>query len=325
MLDKSEIKRILIITLSNLGDIILTTPVVEALSEEFPEASLDIMVSPVGEEVFKYHQRVSECVIYDKKATPLQKFKLFLTLRRKKYNLVVDLRNTILTLLLGAKYNTGPFKRGLKKQMHKKDVHLHWLQVIGIDTSKALFYIPIKNADKKYVDGLLSKLGGKPFIVVSPGAKSHVKRWPLKNFAKLCDMIKSDLGIEIILVGNEFDKIVVERILFCIKIKPINFIEKTNVRQLACLIKKAKLLITNDSAPMHIASAVDTPVLAFFGPTDEKKYGPATKTKSKVLRKNLKCAPCEVPQCINTANKYECLKTISVNEAFAAVKELLKP
>ena len=290
MLDKASIKQILVITLSNLGDIILTTPVVEALSKEFPEASLDVMVSPVGEDIFKSHRRVSECVIYDKKATPLQKFKFFLTLRRKKYDLVVDLRNTILTLLLGAKYNTGPFKRGLKKQMHKKDVHLHWLQVIGIDTSGASFHIPVENADGKYVDSLLSELGGKPFIVVSPGAKSHVKRWPLKNFAKLCDMIKNDLGIEAILIGNEFDKIVVERILFYTKSKPLNFIEKTNVRQLAYLIEKAKLLITNDSAPMHIASAVDTPVLAFFGPTDEKKYGPATKTKSKVLRKNLKFA-----------------------------------
>ncbi|NQU95890.1 MAG: glycosyltransferase family 9 protein [Candidatus Omnitrophica bacterium] len=323
MLDKSDIKRILVITLSNLGDIILTTPVVEVLSKEFPKASLDVMVSPVGEDIFKSHRRVSECIIYDKKATPLQKFKLFLTLRKKKYNLVVDLRNTILTLLLGAKYNTGPFKRGLKNDMHKKDVHLSWLQAIGIDASSASFHIPIENADEKYVDSLLSKLGGKPFITISPGAKSHVKRWALKNFAKLADMVKNDLGIEVILVGNEFDKIIIERILFYMKTKPFNFIEKTNVRQLAYLIKKAKLLITNDSAPMHIASAVDTPVLAFFGPTDEKKYGPVTKTKSKVLRKNIKCAPCEVPQCINAANKYECLKTISADEAFAAVRELL--
>ncbi|MBL7157882.1 MAG: glycosyltransferase family 9 protein [Candidatus Omnitrophica bacterium] len=323
MLNKSEIKRILVITLSNLGDIILTTPAVEALSKEFPEASLDVMVSPVGEDIFKFHRRVSECIIYDKKATPLQKLRLFLTLRRKKYNLVVDLRNTILTLLLGAKYNTGPFKRGLKNRMHKKDVHLSWLEAIGICVSGASFHIPVENADKKYVDGLTSLLGGVPFVAVSPGAKSHVKRWPIKNFAKLSDMIRNDLGIEVILVGNEFDRIVIERILFYMKTKPLNFIEKTNVRQLACLIKKAKLLITNDSAPMHVASAVDTPVLAFFGPTDEKKYGPATKAKSKVLRKNIKCAPCEIPQCINTANKYECLKTISVNEAFVAVKELL--
>ena len=160
--------------------------------------------------------------------------------------------------------------------------------------------------------------------MASPGAKSHVKRWPLKNFAALCDRIKKELGLEVVLVGDEYDRVVIERILFYMKTKAVNFIEKTNINQLASLIGKAKLLITNDSAPLHVASAVGARVLAFFGPTGDKKYGPVTKAKSKVLRKNIKCAPCEAPQCINFDNKYECLKTITVDEAFQTVKELIK-
>ena len=322
MIDKTKIKHILVITLSNAGDIILTTPVVEALLAEFPDAGLDVMVGPTGKEIFEGDEKVRDVVIYDKKSPSVKKFAFFLKLRKKKYNIVVDLRNTVLPLVLGAKYITSPMRHHKKERIHKKDVHLSRLKDLGIDTSKGAFRIPIKDSDKKYVNGLLIGLINKPFVVVSPGAKSHVKRWPLKNFAKLCDRIKSDFNYEVILVGDEYDRVVTERILFYMKTKPVSLLEKTNIPQLAYLIKRSKLLITNDSAPLHIGSAVDAPTLVFFGPTDDKKYGPLSEI-NKVLRKNIKCSPCEVPQCINTQNKYECLKTISAEEALEAVKELL--
>lgn len=323
-IDKSKIERILIITLSNIGDIILTMPVVEVLLNEFPDASLDVMVGPSGEEIFKPHKKISDIIVYNKRSSALEKFGLFVKLRKKGYDLVVDLRNTILPLVLGARFNTRSVRAGFKKRMHKKDVHLSRLRDIGIDISKSKFYIPIEESDKEYVEGLLGELEGRPFVVVSPGAKSHVKRWPLKNFAKLCDIIKQVLGYEVVLIGDENDRVVTRRILFYMKTTPLNLLEKTNIRQLAYLLKKSKLLITNDSAPLHVGSAIDMPILAFFGPTDEKKYGPLTKAKSKVLRKNIECSPCEVPQCVNKLNRYQCLKSVTVEDALEAVKELLQ-
>ena len=323
-INKTEVKRILVITLSNMGDIILTTPVVEVLLKEFPAARLDVMVGPSGGDIFRAHPRVSECIIYNKRVTLLEKFKLFLSLRKKGYDLVVDLRNTILPIVIGSKYKTNPFRHHKKEEFHKKDVHLSRLKEIGIDISNGHFYIPIEEKDKKNVENLLGEVKDKPFIVVSPGAKSHVKRWPLKNFAKLCDMIKEKIGYDVVLTGDAFDRVVTQRILSRLNSKVINLAEKTNIRELACLIKKSKLLITNDSAPMHAASAVNAPTLAFFGPTNEKKYGPLADAKKIVMRKNIKCTPCCVPQCINFDNKYECLKTITPEEAFEAVKELLK-
>ncbi len=321
-IDKSTVKRILVITLSNVGDIILTTPVVEALLREFPRARLDVMVGPRGREVFRHHKRLNNLIIYDKKAPFPEKFKLFLGLRSTGYNLVVDLRHTILPFVLGAKYKTNPFQKIPKEAMHRKDVHLSRIKDLGIDTSNSDFHIPITEADKRYIDNLLGVLKGKPFIVAAPGAKSHVKRWPLKHFAKLCDILKSDLDCEVVLIGDESDRVVIERILFYMKTEPINLIEKTNIRELAYLIKKSRLLITNDSAPLHVGSAVGARILVFFGPTDEKKYGPLTKAGNKVLRKNITCSPCEVAQCVNKENRYECLKTISVEEALQAVKGL---
>lgn len=322
-IDKSRVKRILVITLSNTGDIILTTPVVEALLGEFARAGLDVMVGPQGKEIFQCHRKINRLIIYDKKAPFPEKFKLFRKLRSARYDLVVDLRHTILPLVLGARYKTNPFQARPSERAHKKDVHLSRLKNLGIDISSARLYIPIEEADKSYIDDLLSGFKGKAFIVVSPGAKSHVKRWPLKNFAGLSDIVKEDLGYEVVLIGDESDKVVIERILFHMKTEPLNLLGKTNIRQLAYLIGKSKLLITNDSAPMHAGSVAGVPILAFFGPTDEKKYGPLTKAESRVLRRNIKCSPCEVAQCVNKENKYECLKTISVGEALEAVKELL--
>ena len=322
--DKEKVKNILVITLSNIGDIILTTPVVETLLREFPDSKLDVMVGPHGREIFGHHKNVRKIFIYDKHVPFIEKFKLFLRLRKEKYNLVVDLRNTILPLVLGAKYNTSSIKRDTKSSLHKKDHHLSRLEDLGVDTKNAKFYIPYEESDKKHVDKLLEALNGKPFIAVSPGAKSHVKRWPLKNFAKLCDMLKKESGHEVILIGDGNDRIVIERILFNSEEKPLNFLEKTNIRELAYLVEKSSLLITNDSAPLHVGSAVNSKILSFFGPTDEKKYGPATKSESKVLKRDIECRPCQIAQCIKDDNKYECLKHISPEEAYNKVKELLE-
>ena len=322
-MNKPEIKHILVITLSNVGDVVLTTPVVEALLSEFPGRKLDVMVGPNGREIFEGHEKISDVIIYDKRSSWPEKFALLMVLRKRKYDMVVDLRNTVFPLLLGAKFITNPVRHIKKGVMHKRDVHLSRLREMGIDPAGGEFYIPVGDSDKKRAEELLGALKEKPFVVISPGAKSHVKRWPLKNFARLADMIKKELERDVALVGDKNDRVVIERILSNMETAPLNLIEKTNIPELAHIIKKSSLVVTNDSAPLHIASAVGARILTFFGPTDKREYGPLTKAKSKVLEKNLKCSPCAVPQCINSENKYECLKTISVEEAFQAVKGLL--
>ena len=307
-----------------MGDIILTTPVVESLKKEFSPAKVDVMVAPAGRDLFKGYDGVRDIIIYNKKSSLFSKLALFGRLFKKRYSLVVDLRNTVLPVILGAPYITNPFRHGPKPRIHKKDAHLGRLEEIGIGVSGANFNIPVREEDESRVERLLGEIKGGTYVVVSPGAKSHVKRWHLKRFARLCDIIKQDLGYEVVLVGDEFDRVVVSRLLFYMTAKPVNLSEKTNIRELAYLIKMSALLITNDSAPLHVGSAVDAKILAFFGPTDDKKYGPLSRNSTRVLRENLPCAPCEAAQCVNPKNKYECLKNISVDRALGAVRELLK-
>ena len=175
-MDKSKVKRILVITLSNIGDIILTTPVVEALLSEFPSSKLDVMVGPSGKGLFSSHKKVREVIIYDKKSSSLAKFALFLRLWKKRYSLVVDLRNTVLPLVLCVRRTTYPFHYRKQPGMHKSDAHLLRLKEVGLDTPGRDFFIPVKDDDKRHIENLLSALQGNPFVAVSPGAKRHVTR-----------------------------------------------------------------------------------------------------------------------------------------------------
>ena len=327
MLNKKEISRILVITLSNTGDAVLTTPVLDAVSKEFPHARIDMFLSPGIKAIFEKDPRISKIFIYDKHGGPFEKYRLIKKLNNLKYHLVVDLKNTMIPILLRVPYRTSVFRRA-GKSLHKRDEHLLRVKEVGISIDGASLEIKI---DKKDMENALSFIRGYSgegkYIIVSAGAKSHVKRWPAGYFAELCDRIVKELNYGVVLVGEDqgtgnpdSDRVVVNEILSAGKENVLDLVGKTNIRELSHLIEKAALLVTNDSAPLHIASAVDTPTVAIFGPTDERKYGPLAK-RSVVIRRHLKCAPCQRAQCLYN---YECLKEITVDEVFKAVRELVR-
>lgn len=321
LIDKSRVKRILVITLSNAGDIILTTPVMRALAKAFPGSRLDVMVGPGGKEIFEKDPAVFKLIIYDKHMPIADKRRLQLKLKKLKYDMVVDIRNTIFPLLIGPKYRTHTIQRFPDALIHKRERHLYLLKPFGIDNLDEKPYIFIPESDEFYVESLLkeNRIDG-PFVVINPGAKSHLKRWTAEGFAKAADRLISEAGINVIFTGLEEDKKVVDDIIAKMRAKPVNFVKKTNIRQLAALLKHSKLLITNDSAPLHLGCAAGVKVLALFGPTDPKKYGP-TGEFDVVLNKKLSCAPCETATC---SRNYECMKLISPDEVFDAAKMMLE-
>lgn len=320
-IDKTLVKRILVITLSNVGDIILTTPVIRTLSREFPDARIDVMVGPRGKEVFEKDPRIFKLIIYDKHSPITYKRRLQLKLRRLKYDLVVDLRNTVLPILIGPRFRTSAIHRFPKELLHFRDRHLHRLGSLGIEGPGEASYIYIPAEDDKYISDILAgqKITG-PIVVVNPGAKSHLKRWSPAGFAKICDRLIEECGSSIILIGLKEDEETVREVVAKMHRKPCNFVNKTNIRQLAALLKRSSLLVTNDSAPMHLGCAVGGKVLAVFGPTDPKKYGP-TGELDIVINKKLSCSPCESAVC---KRSYECMKLISPEEVFDTAKMMIE-
>lgn len=316
-IDKKEVKRILVITLSNLGDIVLTTPVIATLRREFPDSRMDVLVGPAGKEVFEKDRNVFKVIIYDKHMPITGKRRLQLKLKKLKYDLVVDLRNTVFGLLIGPKYRTATIQHFPEKIIHSVDKHLYRLKSLAVENFQRQPYLYITPEDEAHVEALMKECKLRDqFIVINPGAKSHLKRWTAEGFAAVADRLAGECNVDIVFIGAKEDEAIVADVIKRMKHKPHNATSKTNVRQLAALLKRAKLLITNDSAPLHIGCASSVKVLAIFGPTDPKRYGPTGEFDS-FLHKKLSCSPCEKAECVNN---YECMKLISADEVFEAAK-----
>ncbi len=326
-ISKENIKSILFITLSNLGDIILTTPVIEKLYEEFPTARIDVITGAPGQEIFQHHPAVDNVTVYDKRRSLKERIWDILDLRRKRYDLAVDLKNSLVPYLIGARVKVGLFKKipGPGKKCvirHKKEEHLSRLLSLGIEAfSDTRFFVPVTDEDRDLINGILDSDRDKKTVVINPGAKSHLKRWDAAKYAELADRLVSKTGCRVFLTGNEDDTEVIRRVMSQVKEPVTDLCGKTSVGALSELIRRADLFITNDSAPLHIASAVNTPTIAIFGPSDEQKYGPLA-DGSRVITPDVPCRPCGTALCAIGPDE-GCISRVEVDEVFRAAEEML--
>jgi len=154
------------------------------------------------------------------------------------------------------------------------------------------------------------------FVAVNPVAFWETKLWQDEKFAQLCDRLREELRIGIVLTGGESAPL--ERICRKMRTKAVNLGGRTTLRELACIYREAALLVTTDSGPMHLAATMGTPVVALFGPTDPARTGPYG-PEHRIIRKVLSCSPCFRKRC----EMPRCMTEISVEEVFTAVKEML--
>lgn len=155
------------------------------------------------------------------------------------------------------------------------------------------------------------------FVAVNPVAFWETKLWEDQKFAELCDRIHRELGIGVILTGGEAGHL--GSIRMHMKTAAVNLGGQTTLRELACLYRRAALVVTTDSGPMHLAAAMGTPVVALFGPTDPARTGPYG-PGHRVIRSGLSCLPCFRKHC----DTVRCMREIGVAEVFAAVREVLE-
>ena len=316
--------KILFITLSNIGDCILTLPVLDALRRKYPQGLITCLVPPRPKEIFANNPAIEKVVIFDKHAGMREKIKLFFSLSREGFDEVVDLRNSFFGAFLPAKKRSSPLRVISGKFRHMKDRHLYWAGLSEfIPENKIPQSIGITPGDKKYIDDILlrHKSGNEDkLIVIAPGARSDVKRWDKENFRRLCRRLSAQ-GWQIALAGDAGDRPVCDYIRDGSGGKVIDLCAKTTISQLAALLMKARLLITNDSAVMHLASYLDVPVAAIFGPTDEKKYGPWS-GKNIVIKKDIFCRPCEKAQC--SFGSLACLSSIKPEDVLSQIQFMLE-
>ncbi len=320
-LDKNKINEILVISLSNIGDVILTFPVIDILKKDFPQANLSVVVGLKALSLVNHNPNFKEVYLYNKKDSWISQFKWILGLRNVKFDLIVDLRNTAIPLMLPHRYRTSLFKTK-DKNIHMKEKHLARLKkVYPFEiVSDEKYALVASEKDKKKVDTFIeSEMGGnKNFVIIAPGAANHDKRWSASSFKDLCDYIYKKYNCDIVFVGDENDKEVAFGIAKQIKSKSVNGCGKISLTQLAYLMKQCILVVANDSSPMHLASYLNVPIVAIFGPSNPMQYGPWSSNGS-FLKRTIEC-----PRCLNPKNmkKHICIDS-KVEDVIKEVEKVL--
>lgn len=303
--------KILLVTLSNLGDVVLTLPVLQALRRAYPKARFHVVVGPGAASVFEGDTRVEMIFPYDKKTDFAEKFRFLSRVRREHYDLIVDLRHSLIGFLGGAKRRNRYFRPPFRG--HRAQKHLRALDGL------------VKHAenDASFLAGrFVPEHGGGDgrLIVAAVGSKSDLKKWPAAHFARLLDRLALNDGCRVALVGDKKDAADAAKVTALMRTRPFDLTGRTDFAGLCSLVGGASLVVTNDSAPLHAADALGIPSVAIFGPTDSRKYGPRL-DRSLVARRPLFCSPCEKAQC--RYGTHDCMNELGVDEVYAKTLQVL--
>lgn len=345
-MDISGIKRILIIRTDRIGDVVLSTPAIAASRSAFPDAYIAVMVSEKAKEIVTGNPHINEVIVYDK----MRRHRSFLRtaafaarLKAKRFDLALILHSTVRVNLISflaripkrVGYARGKMdfllthKLEYKKRLgekHESEYSLDVLRFLGVETRAFPLSMPVKKADEKKINALLreSRLsGGCGFIALHPGASCISKMWSCKNFAKAADLLIEKFKVSVVLVSSPEQTALGEATMAAMRHKPLFLCGRTSLGELAALLKKARLFISNDSGPVHIACAVGTPVISIFG-RNEKGLGPARwrplGAKAAVLHKDVGCVPCLAHNC---KKGFLCLDSVKAEEVLEKAKALL--
>lgn len=335
-------ERVLVIKLRYLGDVLLSTPVLAALRVAFPEARLSMLVNPGTEAILAENPHLDEVLIVERSGSPLRQLRFAAALRRRHFDLVVDLtdgdRAAILSRITGAGVRVG-FNRGDRRRgrlythlvplgRHESipivRQHLMALEAIGIPAAPSPPVLKVRPTDESAALTALASIGIGPaerFVAVHPGARWWFKSWPAERFAGLIDYIQGKLGFKVALLGGSQERDIADSILQHAETGCRSLVGRLTLLELAALLRRAALFVGNDSGPMHIASAMGTPVVGLFGPSDPQVWGPAGQGHA-VFYKGVDCRPCFPGGCVR--GEQNCMRLIACDEVRSVVERMLE-
>jgi heptosyltransferase-2 len=298
-------QRILIIQTAFIGDVILATPLIEKLKRFYPESSIDFLLRKGNEGLLENHPKLNQILIWDKSKSKYNSLaKLSRRVRRENYDLLINLQrfasSGLLTTSSKAKVKIGfsknPFAFAfthkmphiIDQKMHEVDRNLSLIEHLTDSSFQRPKLYP-SESNYEAVESYKSK----PYICIAPASVWFTKQFPAEKWIELCDKIKPDRNIFLLGAPGDFDlcsEIKTASIHGNIKILAgeLNFLES------AALMESAKMNYVNDSAPLHLASAVNAPVTAVYCSTiPEFGFGPLS-DKSKIIetKETLECRPC---------------------------------
>lgn len=342
----NELKNILIMKPSALGDIVLALPALAALRKSFPNAKISWLVRPEFAPLLENHPYLNEIILFDRKtlgkALSQKKafgslFSLIMQLRREKFDAIFDfqglLRTAIMAWLSGCRkrygianaremaplFYTNKVEHNLEC-IHLVDLYLKMVQAAGAGNFKAEFLIPSSTADSESVKKLLKRNNIEPhnYIVFIPGSAHEDKCWPAERFAQLAEKISSQYSYPIITCGSSSEKNKADEIIKLSNAQIINYAGQTSLKELVELLRLARLVVSNDTGPGHIASALGTPLVMMYSWSNPARIAPYGRPECMVARD-----PYSRGMAIRSDNPNHSITNITVDEVLQKIREQL--
>ena len=313
---KKKVEKILIIRFSSLGDVVLTTPVIDALKARFAESRIFFLTKAQYGDLLKADPRIL-CLIQFNPAEEHKGVRGFInllsSLRSHDFDLLIDLhanlRSFLVRHLTRARFKLKYKKRRIRrlamvhckflktKAIHTVDSYLGVLESLQITLPERAPRLILGQEDEKFADHfLLEEKVEKDDIVIGvhPGARWETKRWDADKFAQVAGALMHKLNCRIVLFGEAQEAKLLERISSVLPDEKVTEAVGLSLGRLAALIGRCRCLVTNDSGPMHVASGLQVPVVAIFGPTHPKLGFAPLGSRDVALCADVECSPCSL-------------------------------
>ena len=319
-------QNILWIRVDRIGDMVLSTPAFKAIKAAFPRTRLTVMASQANKTLLKNNPHVDEVIVYDRSAPLTQRIRFLKGLQARRFDWAVDpyddyeLETAWIAWMSGAAYRVGyaAFGRevfldasmpGPGPNRHFVDVNLDLLTLVGapvIDRHPSLY---LDQAEQAWAGQWLHKQGlqDKMLIAVHPGAYYETQRWPVEYFAYLIHMILERKGADVILFGAPADAGLIAQIQAMVQ-KPVQVLIGSDIQCFLALLSYCRILVCNNSGPLHCAVALHVPTISFMGPTIKARWAPIGEMHHVFRMNDLSCIGCNLGYC--RIKTHECMRRI---------------
>jgi heptosyltransferase-2 len=333
-------KKILVIRLSSLGDVILTTPLLKVLKQNYPQSKIDYLVKHEYSDVLKNNPNTDNLITCDDDINFSGLTKLKKQIKSNKYDLIIDAHNNLRTFYLQLFLNSKKikfkkfsirkfllvrFKINLMKDFPSvSQRYCEILKPLGISAPAVLHEIFPDESSKQKVDLLFKELNlskDKKIICIIPSSKHFTKTYPEEKYCELINKFDA-ARYSFILIGKETDKINIDKIKSKTGSNVYDLCDKLNVLETAELMKNCWLVISGDTGPMHIAEAVNAPLIMLAG-SSVKEFGFYPKNKNSIVLENntLKCRPCShIGKSSCPEGHFKCMSEIKPDQIFEKIE-----
>lgn len=328
-------EKILLIKPGAIGDLLQISPTVRSLRKRFPEAEIHVMVSAHWTMcLFANNPNVSRVLYFDRKGDH-RSWGSFLNLwqdvRREGYDLVINFQRSTLKvwLLVLAAFPSRVmvYHKSRTAGIHAVLNHMQTVAPLGIDPAGEPLNLEMFLAaeDLAFASRLIQKerLEKRTCVALNLGASHPVNRWPIEKFASLAERLTLDLGAAVLLIGGNDDRELADGVLARLTTPVVDLVGRTSLTELGAVLQRCKLVVSADTGPLHLATAVGTPVIALFGAADPERTGPVGKGHVVLTAGGLSCVPCRSRSCSHTPHM-ECMQRISVADVMEAAIRILE-